>query len=367
MLILKKISIDDAAKKLGVSKVVIQEWADFLEEENILSIDYKFSKTFLIERKLTQKEIKVKEKEYSTQKDAFVRKVETSLKHLDSDSIGLEKIKKEFDILRKEIGDEIGQVQEEVKQLENYEYLKKNLDKDIQKQINDFHTVLDKAHKEILYEEKRHQDLLDELEVEKKDVKAKEQRLLSLEEKEENLMERIEEIVEISKDLSRRISTEKLSITASEKKAANLEQTIKEISDNITKKKLELQPLLDKAKKHEDKIVKLQDDILKKAKEKTMAIKTQVDESVKATTKFKKFFDRRKTVTNLISKIDSEKKELEADFKTLQKKVLAFDLSTKSNIVKSHVGGLEKQFTKISDKKSVLKQDLEKLVKLVKG
>ena len=45
----KKISIDDAAKKLNVSKVVVQEWAEFLEEENILGIDYKFSKTFLLE------------------------------------------------------------------------------------------------------------------------------------------------------------------------------------------------------------------------------------------------------------------------------------------------------------------------------
>ncbi|MCM2325625.1 MAG: hypothetical protein NDI94_04125, partial [Candidatus Woesearchaeota archaeon] len=137
----KRVSIDDAAKKLGVSKVVVQEWADFLEEEKIISIEYKFSKTYLVVRILSDKEIKVKEKEYSSEKDAFVRKVEASLKNLENDSLGFEKIKKEFESLKKDLGSELTKVESEVKELEKYEYLKKNLDTEIQKQVDDFHKV----------------------------------------------------------------------------------------------------------------------------------------------------------------------------------------------------------------------------------
>ena len=39
----EKISIDEAAKTLGVSKINIQEWADFLEEEGIIEIKYGFA------------------------------------------------------------------------------------------------------------------------------------------------------------------------------------------------------------------------------------------------------------------------------------------------------------------------------------
>ena len=92
----KKISIDDAAKTLGISTVVIREWAEFLDEEKIISIEYKFSKTVLLERKLSEKEVTQKQKEYSSEKDAFVRKVENSIKTLEKDSLGLEKIKKTY-------------------------------------------------------------------------------------------------------------------------------------------------------------------------------------------------------------------------------------------------------------------------------
>ena len=48
-----RIALTDAAKELGVSTTVIQEWVDFLEDEGIISVEYKFTKPFLVERKLT--------------------------------------------------------------------------------------------------------------------------------------------------------------------------------------------------------------------------------------------------------------------------------------------------------------------------
>ena len=363
----KSVSIDDAAKKLGISKVVIQEWADFLEEEKLITIEYKFSKTILKERKLSEKEVKEKQKEYSSEKDAFVRKVESSLKSLDGDSIGLEKIKKEFDNLKKDLGTEIVKVEKEVKDLEKYEYLKQNLDKEIQKQIAEFHEIIDASHKDIDAEQKRHQGLLQDLEIEKREFQVKEKRILSLEEKEAELMKRIQEIVVVAKDVEKRIGSEKTSLTDSEKKILNLQKVVTEIEGAITKKKKDIEPLINKAKKHEEQILALQEDILNKAREKTKAIKSQVDEGAKATAKFKEFFDKKSVISNLIDKIENEKKEFSDMFKALEKKALAFDLSTKSNVVSSHVKTLEKEYNDINKRKSVIREDLEKLIKLIKG
>jgi len=42
-----RISIPDAAKKLGQTEVVIQNWVDFLVEEKLLGIEYKFTTPFI--------------------------------------------------------------------------------------------------------------------------------------------------------------------------------------------------------------------------------------------------------------------------------------------------------------------------------
>jgi hypothetical protein len=363
----KKISVDDAAKKLGISKVVIQEWADFLEEEKIISIEYAFSKTFLVERKLSKIEVKEKEKEYSNEKDAFVRKVETGLKNLEQDTTGFENIKNDFENIKKGIGGELEKVRNEVKELEKYEYLKKNLDKEIEQQVAEFHELLDKSHKEVGFEEKKHQALIEELDIEKREVELKEHRLVGLEEKEKELMNRIQALIGLSKDVQKNVSAEQESIVKTEKRVKELEKSAKIIEENVKKKRVELQPLLDSAKKHEEHILQLQEEILNKAKEKTTSIKNKVEEGSRAVSGFEKFFTKKNEVESFINEIGEEKKDLIESFKLLEKKALAFDLATKSNTVTTHVKELEKDLDKLNSKKSKFKENLEKLIKLIKG
>ena len=81
-----KIAMQDAAKQLGLSKTVIEEWADFLEEEGIISLEHSLTKSYLIERKLTKKEVEVKAKEFSGKKDVFVRKAEVTTSFLEKEA-----------------------------------------------------------------------------------------------------------------------------------------------------------------------------------------------------------------------------------------------------------------------------------------
>ena len=60
-----RISSYDAVKELGVSNTVVMEWADYLEEEGIISIEYKFTKPFLVARKIAKKDLQEKAKEFS--------------------------------------------------------------------------------------------------------------------------------------------------------------------------------------------------------------------------------------------------------------------------------------------------------------
>ena len=127
----KNIDLNDAAKDLGVSESVVREWAEFLDEEGIISVEYGLSKVILSEKILTKKEAESKIKEYHSKKDAFVRKVETTLQILESETEEFDKIKAEFAELKNDIGSEMDEVKEELDELRHYEDLKHNIDNDI--------------------------------------------------------------------------------------------------------------------------------------------------------------------------------------------------------------------------------------------
>lgn len=79
----KKISLDDASKMLGIPVNILNEWAAFLEEENILEIEYKFTTPYLIEESGKEK-LKVSKKELESHKELILRKLEYTLSNLES-------------------------------------------------------------------------------------------------------------------------------------------------------------------------------------------------------------------------------------------------------------------------------------------
>ncbi|MCH8875134.1 hypothetical protein IH824_20635 [candidate division KSB1 bacterium] len=81
-----KISSDDAAKELGVGNTIVMEWADFLEEEGIINVEYKFTKPFLVARKIGKKDVQEKAKAFVGKKEGFVRKAEVALGFLEKES-----------------------------------------------------------------------------------------------------------------------------------------------------------------------------------------------------------------------------------------------------------------------------------------
>src|SRR3989338_11633453 len=115
------VSSADAAKELGVSTTVIMEWADFLEEEGIISLEYKFTKPFLVARKLAKKDVQEKAKEFSGKREVFVRKAEVSLSFLEKESGKLKTLKDEFEKIKKGLGFDIDKIKDDLLELQKYE------------------------------------------------------------------------------------------------------------------------------------------------------------------------------------------------------------------------------------------------------
>ena len=139
-----KISAQDAARQINVSLSVIMEWAEFLEEEGIINLEYKITKPFLVERKLTKKEIEDKTKDFQTKREVFVRKSEISINFLEKQAESIRNIKEEFDSLKKKFGIEVETVKKDLAELERYEEMRQKAAENLRQQRNDSKENIDK-------------------------------------------------------------------------------------------------------------------------------------------------------------------------------------------------------------------------------
>lgn len=362
----KKISTNEAANELGVSIPVIQEWADFLEDEGLITVDYKLSRTYLCERKLSKKEVEKKARVYSSKKDAFTRKVETALKSLQRESEGFEKIKIEFKKLRDTIGRDIDQVREELQELKHYEDLKKNIDKDIIQQRLDFQEMINQVHRKIADQRKKYESFIEELSNERTKIEEAKVEMSYLEKREDNIKKRVDALKEIIKSIENKLAEQKSIIkTSMEKMKADLKDSEKIQKSMKFRMKQEIEPVIKNIKEREEKILSVQDSILKKIMTKKQNIDKYKMESTQAAEKFKSFFDRKAKTEQLINTIDKEKAELEKELQSLIAKAQSFNLSIKSSDVKNYVKELQKSLKNIEEKKSGFSKRLGELTDVI--
>ena len=361
----KRITVADAAKQLGVSKIVLQEWADFLQEEKVIDIDYKLTSTWLIEKRMTEEDIKKRGSEFESIKDNFIRKVETSIGGINRETEGLKKIKTEFDRLKKDIGKEVEKVKDEVKELESFENLKRNIDQEIINQQAEFRNSIKDAHKQLLEEEKKYQNIINSIEREKDEVKMEETDIKTLRIKEDQLKSKLNEIKSLMENINKGIDDDNSKIGYTKEHVKELEKAADKIEQTVIKKRESIDPLLKKSKEHEEKINQIQNRLLEKVLEKKATINQAKDEGKEIIDKFNKFFERKAQVDMLLMKIEEDKVGLKTELNNLIKKAKMFDIVASSKSSDKYVKELKIAMEKIDHKKDIFKNEINKLLSLV--
>jgi len=364
----KRISLDEASKELGVSPDIVKEWADFLEDENLITLEEKLSKTFLCERKLNKKEVEKKAVEYSSKKDAFTRRVEMALSSLQKESEGLDRIKVEFEKLKEIIGKDINEVRGELQELRHYEELKKNIDKEMMQQKADYYAMLEGVKKKMEEERKHYEDFANSITGEKAKIEEARVELSYLDKKEENLQKRIYALREILKSVENEIASQRKAIAGS---VATINSKVKDSEkykqNMIMTLDREMAPLHKNLKDNKEKIDEVMSSVLKKVLERKKSIEKYQFESTQAAEKFKSFFDKKAKTEELIGSLEKEKKELEKSMQDLIRKARSFNLSIKSSDVKNYVKELEESLKNIDKKKVGFIQKLGELTDLISG
>ncbi len=362
----KKISIPDAAKKLGVGPIVVEEWAGFLEEEGIISIEYKFATPYLVEKKLTQEEIKKKEKEFHGKKEGFVRKAEVTLAILDREGEDFQNFKNHFGKLKKELKSELVHVESELKQLEKFENLKNNIDKQILEQENEFRKKMESFENEINREQQKYSDIVENIDLEEEKLDRERLNTISLREKEMQLKNKLNLFQENIDKINQAIKENDYIIDDSGKKIKELKKKAIKIKKETSTKKQKGTDLDKQSRWHKQRILDLEKSILEKVEKNKAAIAKQIEDGKTSSNKFREFFDRKVDIENLMGDMEKKKDELESELIELIKKAKAFHLSSNTDSLKSHTKELEKTFENIKKKKAKFEQEAVKLGSLLK-
>lgn len=357
-----RIALADAAKELGVSVTVIQEWVDFLEEEGIISVEYKLTKPYLVERKLTKKEVEAKAKEFEGKKDAFVRKAEVSLNFLEKQAEELKKVKTEFDILKNELGMELDGVREDLKELERYQQLKEELQKQVEEQKSEAKSRIEELTQAVLREQKRYQELVSDIKKEKEELSNERSYAKSLAESERILNQRLLQLKNMVSLMEKKVLEEDTSIKNSELHIERLVMLVDEIKRRVEEEKSVIEPLIEKSQEQERKVMELQEKIVKKIAEKQNNVSSASD----IIKKVNNFFSKKLAVVNLVDKVNKDRDELERLLIELIKKAKSFQLAAKSGDVGRQMIDLEKKFGEVEQKKIQFESELKELTSFFK-
>jgi len=364
----KRVNSDEAAKSLGVGKDVIQEWAEFLEEEGIVTLDYSLSKTWISEKKITADVVLSNAKEVSSQKDAFARRIDVAITALEQETTGFEDIRKQFISIQSNIKTEIDTVKEQLGELDRYDLLKKNLDKDVATQRQEYDAVV----KEALEKLKIEADKYDELEK----AIATERRNL------EEYSHKIEELKKMRFDYEHTIATLHQSlknidvIMADYRKrfddSGRYIQQVRDSLDRLGKEVSEkkgslLLKRVDDLKARQDSIVKAQDNMSKEIHSKTGESSSYASMNDKIHKGFEGFFSKTIDTEKLIKEIEGDKKGMMDDLEALKKKVTAFTLLTSNASIKTQMNDIEGKLKAYEGKRLNIRYKIEKLLLLIRG
>lgn len=359
-----KISISDAAKALNVSTDVIEEWADFLEEEGIINVEYKLTTPYLVVRDMDKVEVEKKAKEFMEKKDSFVRNAEASVSKLRLDSEILGRMKEEFSRLKEDLGDEVKKMKTDLAELERYEAMKEDMANQINEAKQAYAGKIEELNKQAMREKKKYSEIAQELDEEKKAIEKKRDRLDELKSLEKNMEAKVEEFRAMTEKIAQSVRKEETGIQDSEEHIKRLEKVIEKVKEDLGRDFGSVDDIIKDNQKAIQKIEEMQNSIIEKAKKFQEAMASEGGKGKNAAKKFQEFFEKKIKADEMIKEIEMEGQLLERELEYLIKKAKAFELSSNSRKMGAHIKEMKTRFDNVEKKKERYISEVKKLMNI---
>ncbi|MGM5481756.1 MAG: hypothetical protein ACQESE_05105 [Nanobdellota archaeon] len=362
----KKLSSERAAKLLNIDKEVIEEWAELLEQENIVSLNYKFSTMYIEAKEQTKDDVVRAAKEVYSERDALKRKVDAAIRSIDKDTSGFEEVRKEFDIVQKHIKDELEKVRKETEELDHYDSLKQNLGKQLQEQKDLFKKFRKEYDDQIKEFQRKYDASIKELRNEEDEIKKFQKNIAGLKKDRTKVEKKIDHSINELKTISTDLDSQLKSISASENKITKIKKSISKLSTNIDQEKAKnLKVLAKKVGERRETLEAKQNVLTEEVRLKVKEIKGYIGTGQKFYDHFKGAFMKKIKTRELIDDIEKEKQELKKEMLELKKRIAAFTISKNNSDIKKDFGNIEKLFAQYDKRKRKLVDKINHLLSYI--
>ena len=364
----KKISVDDAAKILGVGSDVVEEWAEFLEEEGLVALDYSLSKVYILEKKISKDQILNSAKSIISEKDAFTRKIDVAIEALTTETIGFEELKKQFQNIESHVKSEVDAVRTQLNELEKFETLKDTLSKDMDEQKKAYDSLIKESETIVKTQEEEFSDLKNAISNEKRNLEQYSHKVLELKQLRIDYERTVENLKNSLGSIDKVLIDYKKKIDESSKNITQLDSQLNQITKNVDSyHKDTLSKKLEVLTNDHLRLLKNQDNLENDLHEKTLMMRKYGESNSKIRSSFDGFFSKTIATEKLINEIEKDKLDLHSELELLKKKVLSFTLAISSEDLKKQLKEIESQMKKYDSKRGFIREKVEKLLLLIKG
>ena len=359
----KRITVDEAAKLLSMPKELVEELADFLEEREVIGIEYKFSVPYMVYKELTREEAEERAKQFAGRRVGFVRKVDTALQNLDQNSESILRLKEEFSRLNKELDTKVIHAKGELDLLTRYEQMKRDIDNQILEQQKEFMDSKRAIDNQIMLKKKAIANIVGQITVQEEKLSREESLAKLLRADQEKLEKTLKEAAVKAEVIEEKLSNGKSVVDDVINKIMSYKQLAEAAKQDLQKQGETLAPLIEESKQHERKIIELRKDFLDRvavqAKEST---KAGQNEAGKMRQKFKALFEKKAGAERLVYQLNSDLEDIRKELKALSQEATVVQLTSKSKNVTQVVGEFENKFRTLNQKKDKFQKEVYKLM-----
>jgi chromosome segregation ATPase len=361
-----KISIPDASKELSVPKVVIEEWANFLEEKGIIDVSYKFATPYLVKRGVTKKDIQKKTKDFKEHREGFLRKIETTLSVIEKETAGLKDLKKSFEDVGKEVEEKVKAVQTDLDKLKEYERLKKEADNQIKEEQKKCQERLQNLDERVSEKQRFYKVLTEKIAGEELKLGEEKDRTSKLKAEQLEMIKRIDDIRKAIPLLESAMKIEEKVVDEEEDHISHLKKEATQLKSEIAASSKLIQNFVKTSEESSKRMEYIQVKILEKMKKESERTKTVEEDSSAIKLKFENFFNKKMQIDVLLDKINTDVEKLEGELLKLVDEATIIEMSMEAGTAKERIGELDKKYKEILKKKKVFEDEILKLYDIVK-
>ncbi|MEM2121403.1 MAG: hypothetical protein QXU20_01955 [Candidatus Woesearchaeota archaeon] len=361
----KKISIHEAAKKLGVDNKTIEEWADFLEEEGVIKVEYTLTTPILVLKEINEQDIKNKEKELSLKKSVLLGKAQKLVKDVDKNEEYFKELKRELDEIKKYLGKDAEKIEKELKEIEEYNNLKKKSEEIIENQKREYEKKIEELQDYILREQKKYLNMLEDLKKEELKIEVERTKIKELEEKENELKNKLDEIQKYIEETRSKLVVERKEFSEDEKYLNELKKSAEQVRNKLENEKRIFSELVEKSKKEGLEIIKKQEEKINLLAEKIKNLDLKAGTQIKISERLKKFFERKEEIEKLLKDLIQEHDLLKNETREFLKRLkLLNSISKKPK--EEEIKEMEDNYDKLESKRVKIEELYKKISSLLK-